>query len=585
MDKNNNITPAIQVGVDRLHEIFNNCFLIEVNAKNKNEVIRFELNLPADYLGVKRKLQIGFSENFPSVALALSIKPSPWLEWPHILDEFVCLFGGGDKAVYGDPVEVIDNTFYRLGKLISLVCESKNISEIKNEFDSEIISYWTIQATLSQQKLILLNRPRDSAPLYTLSNSGMVGGEEIWISDSESKILEHYQWQISLSKKKIDVAKGAFYLKLTSTPNVKFPIASGLVDWLSSHADGNHIKALKGWLEKDSNHPLRWVILEVFNSEPVSIIALLIKRKGVRDNQIFNFGLRSAKKKPLENPIGERDSLLITDTFLLDNEIIFSRSKDFNVEETAQKKVLLIGAGSLGSHVASQLIHSGITDLTIVDPDTLDDSNLGRHILTIDDLGKNKSLALKKYLKSCIPTAIITAIPKYFYQAISHKDINIYSYDCIVSTSADWPTEYFLWGMKSRIQDIAFVQAWVEPFAFVGHVLCSDKTKTADARHLFDKRGNFKNKFTYWENDGYYKLPACGVGYIPGSSLNIQQIAGMVSKSVINILEGNDRLGCNVWNSFITESRKVIVAGGKYVGPEIDENIESMVIKNEWNNE
>ncbi|MFJ1227543.1 ThiF family adenylyltransferase [Yersinia enterocolitica] len=582
MDKTNNITPAIQAGVERLNEIFSDCYLIEVNTINNKEVMRFELSLPVDYLGIKRKLQIGFSENFPSVALALSIIPSPWLEWPHILDDFVCLFGGGDKAVYGDPVEVIDNTFYRLGKLISLVCESKNFSQIKNEFDSEVISYWAMQTALSQQKLILLNKPKVSAPLYTLSKIGTLGREEIWISDNEKKVLEHYQWQISPSKKKIDAGKGAFYLKLTSTPNVKLPTAFGLVDWLSSHADGNDIKALKDWLENDSNYPLRWVILEIFNSEPVSIISLLIKRKGVRDNQKFNFGLRKAKKNPRANLVGVRDKLLITDAFILDNEVIFSRSKDLKVEDNTKNKVLLIGAGSLGSHVASQLIHSGIKDLTIVDPDSLDDSNLGRHILTIDDLGENKSIALKKYLKSCIPTALITAIPQTFYQALFYKDININSYDCIVSTSADWPTEYFIWEMKSKIKDIAFVQAWVEPFAFVGHVLCSGKTKTADARHLFDRSGNFRRKFTHWENNGYHKLPACGVGFIPGSSLSIQQIAGMVSKSVIAVLDKNEGLGCNTWNSFVTDSRKVTMAGGQYIGPEIDENIESMVIRNEW---
>lgn len=585
LDKTNNITPAIQAGVNRLHEIFNNCFLVEVNTTNSKEVIRFELNLPVDYLGIKRKLQVGFSESFPSVALALSIKPSPWLEWPHILDEFVCLFGGGDKAVYGDPVEVIDNTFLRLGKMVSLVCESQNTKEIKNEFDSEVISYWAMQAKLSQQKLTLLSKPKESTPLYTLSKSGELGNGEIWASDSDNKILEHYQWQVSPTKKKIEAAKGAFYLKLTSTPNVKLPTAYGFVDWLSSHADESDIQALKEWLENESNHPLRWVVLEIFNSEPVSVISFLIQRKGVRDSQTFNFGLRKAKIRSVKNPIGEKDKLLITDTFFLDNEVIFSRSKDFRIDENEQKKVLLIGAGSLGSHVASQLIHSGITELTIVDPDTLDDSNLGRHVLTIDDLGKNKSLALKNYLRSCIPTAVITAIPKYFHQAVFHKDINIYSYDCIVSTSADWSTEYFLWEIKSRVKEISFVQAWVEPYAFVGHVLCSNKTKVADARYLFDKKGDFKNKFTQWENNGYFKLPACGVGFIPGSSLNIQLIAGMVSKSVVKILQDTENSDSNLWSSFVTESSRVVMAGGTYVGPQIDENIETMVIKNEWNNE
>ena len=123
---------------------------------------------------------------------------------------------------------------------------------------------------------------------------------------------------------------------------------------------------------------------------------------------------------------------------------------------------------------------------------------------------------------------------------------------------------------------------WAEPHAFVGHVICSDNKNTADARHLFDKLGNFKNKFTYWKDNGFHKLPACGAGFIPGSALNIQQIASMVSKSVINIFEKKGNSNHKVWNSYVTDIKKITVAGGQYVGPCINDNIESMVINNEW---
>lgn len=581
LDNSNILTPAIQAGVDRFREIFSECSLLEVKT-TKDEIISFELKLPVDYLGVERDLRIGFTKSFPSTALNLSIKPSPWLEWPHILDDFVCLFGSGNKAVYGDPVEVVNSTFFRLGKLISLVCDNMSINIIKAEFDNEVISYWSMQAKISNHKLIILNKPAKSTPLYTLSSNNTTGKDVIWVSDDESKILEHYQWQVSPSKKKIDAATATFYIKLTSTPDVKLPDAFGLINWLSGHTEISDIERLKTWIEIESNYPLRWIIIEIHDSSPVSTIAFLVTRKGVKDNQNFNFGLRKAKKKALKNPISERDKLFITETFMIDNEVIFSRLKDYEIDEKTQRKVLLIGAGSLGSHVASQLVHSGITDLTIIDPDYLDDSNLGRHILTINDLGKSKALSLKEYLMSCIPTAKLTAIAKTLYQAHYDHDIDIYHYDCIISTAADWSTEYYLWEMKSKIKDIAFIQAWAEPHAFVGHVICSDNKNTADARHLFDKSGNFKNKFTYWKDNGFHKLPACGAGFIPGSALNIQQIASMVSKSVINIFEKKGNSNHKVWNSYVTDIKKITVAGGQYVGPCINDNIESMVINNEW---
>ncbi len=62
-----------------------------------------------------------------------------------------------------------------------------------------------------------------------------------------------------------------------------------------------------------------------------------------------------------------------------------------NVEKLPTKKILLIGLGGVGGYIFECLIRSGITNITIIDPDNFELSNLNRQILaTKKSLSKPK---------------------------------------------------------------------------------------------------------------------------------------------------------------------------------------------------
>jgi len=70
-------------------------------------------------------------------------------------------------------------------------------------------------------------------------------------------------------------------------------------------------------------------------------------------------------------------------------------------QKICESKVLLFGAGGLGSPIAMYLAASGIGELTVVDPDTVDLSNLQRQILhCTKNLGEDKVLSAKQTLTS-----------------------------------------------------------------------------------------------------------------------------------------------------------------------------------------
>ena len=72
-----------------------------------------------------------------------------------------------------------------------------------------------------------------------------------------------------------------------------------------------------------------------------------------------------------------------------------------NVDKIKKTKVLVLGLGGVGSYVVESLIRSGVSDITLVDFDTIDITNLNRQLMTnLDNIGEYKVDVLEKRIKS-----------------------------------------------------------------------------------------------------------------------------------------------------------------------------------------
>ena len=70
-------------------------------------------------------------------------------------------------------------------------------------------------------------------------------------------------------------------------------------------------------------------------------------------------------------------------------------------------RVGIAGAGGLGSNCAMHLVRAGVTHLTVVDFDVVNESNLNRQFFFRDQLGQKKVVALKDNLLRIEPDADI----------------------------------------------------------------------------------------------------------------------------------------------------------------------------------
>jgi molybdopterin/thiamine biosynthesis adenylyltransferase len=74
-------------------------------------------------------------------------------------------------------------------------------------------------------------------------------------------------------------------------------------------------------------------------------------------------------------------------------------------------KVLIVGAGGIGFHVSKLLAMSGIKEMYVFDPDTLEESNLNRLDVTVDYIGKNKADIVKTIVKQLRPNSRVKSYP------------------------------------------------------------------------------------------------------------------------------------------------------------------------------
>ena len=94
-------------------------------------------------------------------------------------------------------------------------------------------------------------------------------------------------------------------------------------------------------------------------------------------------------------------------------------------KKLSNSSILIIGVGGLGSAASLYLTVSGIRKLTLVDFDSVDESNLSRQILfQKEDIGMNKAIVAKRKLEAFNQDILINAIEKRLDEDELRKFIN-----------------------------------------------------------------------------------------------------------------------------------------------------------------
>lgn len=101
-------------------------------------------------------------------------------------------------------------------------------------------------------------------------------------------------------------------------------------------------------------------------------------------------------------------------------------------------KALVVGAGALGNFVALGLAYSRATDVTIMDPDVVEETNLNRQVFLYDGVGKPKAETLARRMGDLFNVTYTPQV-RYFTQ-----DIDVSGYDIVFDCVDNFETRIAL---------------------------------------------------------------------------------------------------------------------------------------------
>lgn len=268
------------------------------------------------------------------------------------------------------------------------------------------------------------------------------------------------------------------------------------------------------------------------------------------------FGLSFSRKKPAAHPLCHDAPL---DGWKVVPLLIQRYSKQYLLERAGgdirlvNKKVMVVGCGSVGSEIAAQLARTGISKLSLVDPDVFTPDNLFRHRLGEDKIGlyarggkyeeqyvpDSKSKLLAEQLSTEVPYLSVVAYSDAF-DAIPDSLIN--NHDVIV-VATGIPAVDLAINQRVRLSQKPLVFAWLESMGIGGHVLGSPSHALGCLECLYsDEEGLlFHSRYALLASGQKFSrnLTGCGGAFTPFSHLDAVRTAVMASRTVVELLCGN----------------------------------------------
>ena len=229
------------------------------------------------------------------------------------------------------------------------------------------------------------------------------------------------------------------------------------------------------------------------------------------------------------------------------------------------KKALVVGAGSLGSYTAKELVKAGIKDITIYDEDKLEDENLLRHASKGFWVGYSKARALKYELEYIHPEIHINAIDKNINESTLIKEIE--KIDLIIFTVGSSDTQLELNRVLKRVRcRKTVIYTWLEAGGAESHILVIDYSKQGCFECLFtDKAGNLinnkANQVVDTEIEKYRIRNGCGATRVAYGNVILLRTVGVlldtIKKLFDDVMKENTLININ--------SSEVLYTGNDFV--------------------
>lgn len=203
-----------------------------------------------------------------------------------------------------------------------------------------------------------------------------------------------------------------------------------------------------------------------------------------------------------------------------------------------EKSVLLVGCGSVGSHLALDLAKVGLGGLGLVDDDKIEFENLQRFALGFKYVGMSKVNAIEQYLNKNFLFTFAKSFESKLEGYLDKETNDIKIFDLVISATGDPTINQYLNKLSQKL-NIPLLVGWNEPFGIGGHAQLSIPNFPGCYRCLFRDTYNFASFAAKEQPKPFHKKHlGCGEVYTPYSALDSIRTSELMARLAISFLTG-----------------------------------------------
>lgn len=208
-----------------------------------------------------------------------------------------------------------------------------------------------------------------------------------------------------------------------------------------------------------------------------------------------------------------------------------------------EKRVLLLGCGSVGGFIANELTRAGILRLTVLDKELLAHENLFRHVLGKKYVGKNKVDGIKEDIEGRLPYVEVLPIPSSLEEALESGRIKIGDFDLIISALGNVTVELAFNKHIHGIDSPPVIFTWLEPYGIGGHAVLTrlNGARTKCLNCLYEPEdGDIRCRIAFAEKGQSFakNIDGCRGAFTPFGSLDAMKTAELATRLALATLNG-----------------------------------------------
>lgn len=514
--------------------------------------------LPGLIKSDKHRLRLLLPDGFPFARSRVAIDPAvPVLTWPHLEERgLLCTAPEEDPHSPEDPVRYVVRAVERAQTLVNDSLDGRGYKQFEDEF----VSYWNHWAK-SEKLVRSLCRP-DGPSRWV---SAWYGKEFTAIAEDDDKLrawLNGYFGAEVTNENFSPLRMPYIWLEKVPRPAEYPENVSGLLSLVKTDAQS---RSLVEDLLLDQGAKNKSVLFGCRTRGGVGLGAVCIakpqRHRGGGD-PLTKGGFRGTPPKQILLARYAAVPVIGANVVRCDPAWVHGRDHNPDIGLLMSKSVVILGVGSVGSHVATLLAKSGVGKITLVDPQPLESENISRHELGVNSVKAAKATQLAASLQQRFPHLMIKAEGKAWQEVARVNLEQLTSANLVISTMGNWCLESELNAFVLDLPSFPPVlYGWTEPHATAGHaVVFMDRTSCL--RCLTNDLGELRTPVTSWKHDTMRPVPACGGSFQPYGAVELDHINSIITELALDVLMG--RVQTSLHRIWIGRRMVLERAGGEW---------------------